>query len=187
MVRPHLQAPCMTGRATKRLAWDFIQLKKTVLRVGIMCHRADALGRADRLDPHALSGRRAVDRRRCRRRQGTQPAAAGGRRAGDRGLLPAGGVGRRAHAHHAAVPRADDSRCCPPPTRLRRRTPSGRGSQRRQLPSPNRANCEFNGYAGRILRRRRLLEDGLSRSERDDWISRWCARASASLSCRNMR
>ena len=43
MVRPHLQAMHDESRATKRLAQDFIQLKKTVLRVGIMCTIAPTL------------------------------------------------------------------------------------------------------------------------------------------------
>jgi len=43
MVRPHLQAMFDESRATKKLAQDFIQMKRTVLRLGIMCTIAPGL------------------------------------------------------------------------------------------------------------------------------------------------
>jgi DNA-binding transcriptional LysR family regulator len=43
MVQPHLQAMYDESHATKRLARDFAQMKKTVLRLGIMCTIAPTL------------------------------------------------------------------------------------------------------------------------------------------------
>src|SRR5260370_40369443 len=108
MVKPHLLQIYDESHQAKRLAQDFAGLKKTALKLGIMCTIAldqiiDLIGSIP-----AASFRRRVGALRC---QCVGPAGAPDRgRAGGGDLLhPRSGAGT-ATARHAAVPRADRDR-----------------------------------------------------------------------------
>jgi LysR family hydrogen peroxide-inducible transcriptional activator len=165
MVRPHLQAMYDESRATKRLAQDFIQLKKTVLRVGIMCTIAPTLLVELIASIHT-------------RYPGVELSIVdAGAKELNRRLLE----GELEIAVYCLPAEADDERMHTMPLfreQMMIVLPASHPLAEKNAIRPkdlnggnylNRANCEFNGYAGKFF------DSDVSwkmvyRSERDDWI-----------------
>ena len=182
MVRPHLQAMYDESRATKRLAQDFIQLKRTVLRVGIMCTIAPTLLVELIASIHA-------------RYPGVELSIVdAGAKELNRRLL----AGELEIAIYCLPAESDDERMHTMPLfreQMMIVLPASHPLAEKNAIRPkdlnggnylNRANCEFNGYAGKFF------DSDVSwkmvyRSERDDWILAMVRSGSASPSCRNMR
>lgn len=165
MVRPHLQAMYDESRATRKLAQDFIRMKKTVLRLGIMCTIAPELLIELIAAIHA-------------RYPGVELSIVdAGAKELNRRLLE----GELEIAIYCLPDRPDDERMHAMPLfreQMMIVLPASHPLAENNAIRPkdlnganylNRANCEFNGYAGKFF------GHGVSwkmvyRSERDDWI-----------------
>src|SRR5215204_4656939 len=126
MVKPYLEQVYEQTREAKRQALDFVKLKKTILKLGVMCTIApdqlvDLVCAVQSRKPRHRAGDHRFERREAR-----GAADRGRARGGD--LLPGGQPEGRATALYAALPRAV-------PGRAPSRAPA-RGQERHQAGRP---------------------------------------------------
>lgn len=166
LVHPHLQEVYEQSHAAKQLARDFTQLKKTKLKLGIMCTIAptqliELISSIHDRHPGVEveindSSARDLDRRLL---DGDLEVAIY--------CLPDREPDERVHV--MPLFREQMMIVLPPQHPL-----AGKNSIRvKDLHGQsylNRANCEFNGYAGQFFREQGVVCETVYRSERDDWI-----------------
>jgi LysR family transcriptional regulator, hydrogen peroxide-inducible genes activator len=166
MVRPYLEQVFNQAKEAKRQALDFIKLKRTVLRLGVMCtippkHLVDLVCSVQSRNPGVEleivdSSAATLEERLI---------------AGDLEIAvycpPQNASDDR--LHYLPLFREQFLAVLPKQHPLAERN-SVKAADLQGLRYINRVNCEFNGYAGPIFNQCGLDFDMAYRSDRDDWV-----------------
>ena len=165
-VRPHIQDVYDQSHEAKRLAQDFIRLKKTKLKLGIMCtiaptHLIELVSSIHDRHPGVEieitdASARQLDRRLL---EGQLEAAIY--------CLPEREPDDRMHAMPLF---REQMMIVVPPNHPLAAKNAVRVKDLNGQNYLNRANCEFNGYAGQFFREQGVSCQTVYSSERDDWI-----------------
>ncbi len=166
MVKPYLEQVYGQARAAKREALEFIKLKKTTLKLGVMCTIApdqlvDLIGAVQSRNPGVEL--EIVDSSAARLEE---QLVKGGLEVAIH-CPPANQIDER--LHYMPLYREQFVVVLPREHPLAEKN-GIRPSDLQGMRYLNRVNCEFNGYAGAIWKEHGLACDTAYRSERDDWI-----------------